>query len=162
MALSKFTVGQIVEIVAADPECQSRVNSWLNKVDIADSGLAGVIRNYAIGAGDFFSGGSIKAFDPSEPDQLAYLYSCDGIAEATTNAIKAKIETVPHLVKVDSQAREKGYSHTGTMLVMDDDTKYFLDWWKSLNIRNPFVFQYRNFMQDLGGGIPFSAFKGFS
>ena len=47
-------------------------------------------------------------------------------------------------------------------LIMDDETKYVLDWWKSLDIRDPFVFQYTNFMQDLGGGIPASDFKGFS
>ena len=162
MALSKFTVSQIVQIVADDPESKSRVNSWLNKIDIADSGAAGVVRNYAIGFADVFTFGKFKALDPSEQDQMAYLYSCDGIAEATTNAIKPKIATVPHLVSVEPQAREKGFSHTGTMITMDDETKYFLDWWKSLNIRDPFVFQYRNFMQDLGGGIPFSDFKGFS
>ena len=162
MALSKFTVSQIVQIVAADPDSKHRVNSWLNKIDIADSGTAGVVRNYAIGFADMVTFGNVKSLDPSEREQMAYLYSCDGIAEATTKAIKAKIDKVPHLVKVDEQAREKGYSHTGTMIVMDDETKYVLDWWKSLNIRDPFVFQYRNFMQDLGGGIPLSAFNGFS
>ena len=162
MALSKFTVSQIVQIVADDPDSKHRVNSWLNKIDIADSGTAGVVRNFSMVLGGMVTFGQAKAFDPSDQDQMAYLYSCDGIAEATSKAIKAKIDTVPHLVSVESQAREKGYSHTGTMLVMDDETKYFLDWWKSLNIRDPFVFQYRNFMQDLGGGIPFNEFKGFS
>jgi len=162
MTLSKFTVSQIVEIVAVDPESQHRVNSWLNKIDIADSGTAGAVRNLAIGLVGGITGGAFKSFDPTERDQMAYLYSCDGIAEATSKAIQAKIDKVAHLVKVDAQAREKGYSHTGTMITMDDQTKYVLDWWKSLNIRDPFVFQYRNFMQDLGGGVPLSDFKGFS
>lgn len=160
MALSKFTVSQIVQIVAADPESIHRVNSWLNKIDIADSGEAGAVRNFSMVLGSMFTAG--KTLDPSDQESLAYQYSCDGIAEATSKAIKAKLDTVPHLVKCEAQAREKGYSHTGTMIVMDDETKYVLDWWKSLNIRDPIVFQYRNFMQDLGGGIPFTAFKGFS
>ena len=159
MALSKFTVWQIVQIVAVDPECQHRVNSWLGKMP-TNTGTAGAVRNLAIGLVGGISGA--KAFDPSERDQMAYLYSCDGIAEATSNAIRPNIEKIAHLTRVDQQAREKGYSHTGTMIYMDDQTKYVLDWWKSLDIRDPFVFQYRNFMQDLGGGIPFSDFKGFS
>jgi hypothetical protein len=161
MALSKFTISQIVEIVAADPDCQHRVNSWLGKIP-TDTGTAGVVRNYAIGFMGMITGGSVEAFDPSEREAMAYQYSCDGIAEVTSKAINAKLDKVAHLAKCDQQAREKGYSHTGTMLVMDDETRYVLDWWKSLNIRDPFVFQYRNFMQDLGGGIPYSSFKGFS
>jgi len=159
MALSKFTVSQIVQIVVDDPESNHRVNSWLGKIP-TDTGTAGVVRNFAIGLVGGVTG--FKSFDPTERDQMAYLYSCDGIAEATTNAIRPKIDKVAHLARVEAQAREKGYSHTGTMIYMDDQTKYVLDWWKSLNIRDPFVFQYRNFMQDLGGGIPFSSFKGFS
>jgi hypothetical protein len=160
MALSRFTVSQIIQIVADDPDCKHRVNSWLNKIDIADSGEAGAVRNFSMVLGSIFTGG--KTLDPSDQESSAYQYSCDGIAEVTSKAIKAKIDTVPHLAKCEAQAREKGYSHTGTMLVMDDETKYVLDWWKSLDIRSPFVFQYRNFMQDLGGGIPFTDFKGFS
>ena len=162
MALSKFTVSQIVQIVVDDPESKHRVNSWLNKIDIADSGTAGAVRNFSMVLGSMFTLGQAKAFDTSDQEQMAYQYSCDGIAEATSKAIKAKIDTVLNLKEVGAMAREKGYSHTGTMLTMDDETKYVLDWWKSLNIRDPFVFQYRNFMQDLGGGIPFSSFKGFS
>ena len=85
----------------------------------------------------------------------------EGIAEATSNAIEARRGEAPHLKAVSQQAREKGYSHTGTLIEMDDGSRYVLDWWKSLSIRNPFVFRYRNFMQDLGGGIPFTEFKGF-
>ena len=48
MALSKFTVSQIIQIVAADPESKHRVNSWLNKIDIADSGTAGAVRNFSM------------------------------------------------------------------------------------------------------------------
>lgn len=162
MAISRVTVGQIVQIVAADSESNSRVNSWLNKVDIADSGTAGAVRNYAIAFADTFTPWHVKAFDPSERDSMAYLYSCDGIAEATSKAIQARISEVLHLVRVSSQARRKGYSHTGTLLEMDDGSKYVLDWWKSLSIRNPFVFRYLSFMDDLGDGIPYTDFKGFS
>ncbi len=162
MALSKITVTQIIQIVADDPDCKYRVSSWLSWIDIADSGEAGAVRNYAIGFMDMITLGKTKTFDPSEQDRMAYQYSCDGIAEVTSKAIKAKLITVPHLVSCDAQSREKGYSHTGTMIVMDDQSKYVLDWWKSLDIRSPFVFQYRNFMQDLGGGIPAYDFKGFN
>src|SRR5687767_10688081 len=115
MALSRFTVSQIIKIVVDDPESKRRINSWLNKIDIADSGTAGAVRNYSIAFMDVITFGKVKAFDPSEREEMAYLYSCDGIAEATSDAIKAKIDEVPHLVKVDAQARERGYSHTGTM-----------------------------------------------
>jgi hypothetical protein len=161
MALSKFTVSQIVQIVADDPESKSRVNSWLGKMP-TKTGNAGAVRNMGMVIGGIVTGGDNKKFDPSDRDQMAYKYSCDGIAEATSKAIQAKLDTVSHLKQVQQQAREKGYSHTGTMIVMDDQTKYVLDWWKSLDIRDPFVFQYTNFMQDLGGGIPASDFKGFS
>ena len=161
MALSKFTVSQLIQIVADDAESKSRVNSWLGKIP-TESGTAGAIRNFSMVLGSMFTLGQVDALDPSDQEQMAYQYSCDGIAEATSKAIQAKLSTVPHLAKCDAQAREKGYSHTGTMIVMDDETKYVLDWWKTLDIRDPFVFQYRNFMQDLGGGIPASQFKGFS
>ena len=157
MALSKFTVSQIVQIVAADPESQRRVNSWLGKMPTS-TGNAGAVRNM----GMVFGGIVSDKFDPSDREQMGYKYSCDGIAEATSKAIAANLDTVSHLKQVQQQARIKGYSHTGTMITMDDDTKYVLDWWKSLDIRDPFVFQFNNFMQDLGGGIPFSDFKGFS
>ena len=157
MALSKFAVSQIVQIVAEDPESQHRVNSWLGKMP-TKTGNAGAVRNI----GMVFGGIVSDKFDPSDREQMGYQYSCDGIAEATSKAIDAKKDTVSHLKNVQQQAREKGYSHTGTMLIMDDETKYVLDWWKTLDIRDPFVFQYRNFMQDLGGGIPYSSFKGFS
>src|SRR5689334_10829754 len=136
MALSKFTVNQIIQIVLDDSESKHRVNSWLRWMDIEDSGEAGAVRNFSMVLGGMFTGG--KAFDPGDQDSLGYKFSCDGIAEATSKAIKAKISTVPHLVSCDAQAREKGYSHTGTMIVMDDQTKYVLDWWKSLDIRSPF------------------------
>ena len=161
MALSKFTVSQIVQIVADDPESKSRVNSWLGKMPTS-TGQAGAVRNFSMVLGAIVTVGQAKTFDPSDREQMAYLYSCDGIAEATSKAIQAKIDTVAHLKEVGQQARVKGYSHTGTLIVMDDDTRYVLDWWKSLDIRDPFVFQFNNFMQDLGGGIPASDFKGFS
>src|SRR3982750_3039275 len=111
MALSKFTVSQIIQIVAVDPESNHRVNSWVGMVP-TNTGTAGVVRNFAIGCAETFTFGSIKALDPSERDQMAYLYSCDGIAEATSKAIKPKISTVLHLKDVGAQAREKGYYHT--------------------------------------------------
>jgi hypothetical protein len=161
MALTKFTVSQIVQIVADDPESKKRVNSWLGKMP-TKTGNAGAVRNMGMVVGGIVTGGQNKSFDPSDREQMAYQYSCDGIAEATSKAIQAKLGTVAGLKAVQQQARVKGYSHTGTMITMDDDTKYVLDWWKSLEIRDPFVFQYKNFMEDLGGGIPFSEFKGFS
>lgn len=161
MALSKFTVSQIVQIVVDDPESKLRVNSWLGKMPTS-TGNAGAVRNMAMVVGNIVTFGQNKSFDPSDREQMAYQYSCDGIAEATSKAIAAKKDTVSHLKEVQQQARVKGYSHTGTMITMDDDTKYVLDWWKSLDIRDPFVFQYQNFMQDLGGGIPASDFKGFT
>jgi hypothetical protein len=161
MALSRFTVSQIIQIVAQDPESLHRANSWLGKIP-TDTGTAGVVRNFSMVLGSIATLGQSKAFDPSERDQIAYQYSCDGIAEATSKAIRRRLPTVAHLVSVDAQARERGYSHTGTLIMMDDKTKYVLDWWKTLNVRDPFVFQYRNFMQDLGGGIPFSSFNGFA
>src|SRR5262249_33890481 len=127
MALSKYTVSQLIQIVADDPESKSRVNSWLNKVDIADSGEAGAVRNFSMVLGSIFTLGQATSLDPQDREQMAYKYSCDGIAEATSKAINAKLSTVPHLAKCDAQAREKGYSHTGTMVVMDDETKYVLD-----------------------------------
>jgi len=156
MALSKFTVSQIIQIVAVDPESNLRVNSWLGKMP-TKTGNAGAVRN----VGMVFGGIVSDKYDPSDREQNGYKYSCDGIAEATSKAIAAKKDAVSNLKEVQQQAREKGYSHTGTMLIMDDETKYVLDWWKTLDIRDPFVFQYRNFMQDLGGGIPYSDFKGF-
>ena len=80
MALSKFTVGQVIQIVADDSESKHRVNSWLNKIDVADSGEAGAVRNFSMVLGGMFSFGQAKSFDPSDQEQMAYKYSCDGIA----------------------------------------------------------------------------------
>ena len=162
MALSRTTVARILDVVASDPESNRRVNSWLRWMDIADSGTAGVVRNYSIAFADMMTFGQVKALDPSEREQLAYLYSCDGIAEATAAAIRPKVKEIPRLVRVDEQARERGYSHTGTLLEMDDGTKYVLDWWKSLSIRDPFVFKYQSFMWDLGDGINYTNWSGYS
>ena len=162
MALSKQTVLQIIEIVAQDAECQKRVNSWLNKVDIADSGTAGIVRNFAIGlAYGLVPKRWENSFDPSERESMAYLYSCDGIAEATSIAINAKIKDIEGLTRASEQARKTGYSHTGTLLEMTDNTKYVLDWWKSLSIRCPFVFKYDDFMYQKSEGTPSTDFKGF-
>ncbi len=163
MALTIHTVSQIILVVSQDPLSRSRINSSLRGGGASSFGIAGAIRNYSIAfAYTFTPSGLDKEFDPGEISSMAYKYSCDGIAEATVKAIKAKIAEIPALGDVSDQARVKGYSHTGTLLTMKDGTKYVLDWWRSLDAKMPFVFKYNDFIYNRTNGIRSLEFKGFS
>jgi len=162
MTLQKETVRQIIRVVADDPDCKKRTNSKLRFIDIADSGLAGSVRNTAIGlVYGLLPDKYDDNFDSGDWSSMAYEYSCDGIAEVTSIAINKKLDAIPALKRAYEQGRVKGFSHTGTLLEMKDDSKYVLDWWKSLNIHCPFVFRFQDFMYKRSDGTPYTSFEGF-
>ena len=105
MALSKFTVSQIVQIVADDPESKSRVNSWLNKIDIADSGEAGAVRNFSMVLGSMFTLGQAKAFDPSDQAAAARgRQQGDGGYEDVDDAIHSWLRSVLDVIQAGAES----------------------------------------------------------
>lgn len=164
MPLSVETARKLVDVVSKDQESRRRVDSWIRWFAVtqqghgpSSAGVAGVIRNFAMAAVNM---------DPSERDSNAFRWSCDGIAEATAIAINKAIQLdrkrFSGIVSAEEQARKEGYSHTGTLINLEGGSRYVFDWWKSLDVMNPHIFRYDDFMNDRGRSVPFQDFLGFS
>jgi hypothetical protein len=158
MALSREAVRQIVIVVSNDPECVRRVNSWIRGPVFG--AFAGPARDFGLALGNVAT--LTTAFDPQDVESVAYQYSCAGIAAATAIGIRQAIDAVPDVIAVVEQSREVGHAHSGTMIRMRDKTQYVLDWWKSLDVWNPRIFQHYDFVHNIGNGVAFADFKGFA
>lgn len=170
MSLSKETVRKIVRIISADRESCDRISSWISSGLAARMGYGGLVRNLVMGT---------VGLSPGDQSSTGYRLSCDGIADATAAAISNVIkkssgsdprwcnvvkEPLREVLEAKSKARsiDHGFSHTGTAIYMKDGTQYVLDWWMSLNVEDPHIFRYDDFIYNRGNSVRFSDFNGWS
>jgi hypothetical protein len=157
MALSKKTAIAIIDAVASDSESQATINVRSNdspatKVVPASWGITGALRNFAH---------VISFSDPTDPKVERLL--CTGIARTTSRAIDEKLSGtpgIPEVSKTEVVSREKPISHTATVIVMKDGSKYVFDWHKSLDVHNPWIYKLDDWKLNQGG-LRFLEFKGW-
>ena len=174
MALSRETVAAIIEVVAADNLCRSVINKagmprlvqavapWL--------AMAGAYRNAQMQMYEWYSDvPPASSEDSGSPYMMERI--CVGIAnavqEAATRALFTKKLNIPidysqHIARVRN---DTFFGHYANKVVSSDGGEYVLDWWMTLEIRNPMVWRYSEWRQYplVCGtvGCPFSLFRGF-
>ena len=162
MSISRSQIQAVIDIVAADADCQRIIRSpghpegtgmkmfgWATGGIVywrvlEHFGLSGWIRNAIAGA-------------VLSDDQYQKMI-CGGIVAVTVAAIDPKKASVPGLKDVQGSAREPGgWAHFATLLLMKDGTEYVLDWHKTLVISNPWVSKHRDW-KVATNEIPFASF----
>lgn len=171
--LKKQTVAAIVDVISKDPECR-RV---INKSDIPRLlkyapywlGATGAIRNATIQTKEWWNGVPPAT---SEDSGSKYFLEriCQGVANAVQNAFTAGITyKKKDIIGVDTGAglvKERNitfFGHYANLLVTSDGHQYILDWWMTLEIDNPMVWQRHewNHYPIIHRGIPFKMFDRF-
>jgi hypothetical protein len=163
MSLSRAQAQAVIDIVAADPDCQKIIRSpghpeggtatqvfgWVSGGIIywrvlERFGLAGWVRN--------------ALAEPFVDDHQWQKMICGGIVAVTVAAIDPKRGRVPGLKDVEGSQREPGgWAHFATLLKMKDGTEYIMDWHKTLVISNPWVSRHRDW-KVATNEIPFASF----
>lgn len=160
MALSRETAGKIIEIVAADINCQRVIqtnpsSSFLNPgtdLFLRFSHLAGSVRNAAMMLQGKYTGD--KEFDEK---------ICIGIALVTFKAILVAIKQnrLPEVYTANSTHRvHLGTHHEATWIRMKDDSEYVFDWHATLKLRDPVISKIEDW-QKAQNGINYLLFSGF-
>ncbi len=176
MALSRETANRIVDAVAADPECVSRIRSVFALIPGAQSGA---VRNFGIATvnntsmlandayhwvlqrdpkfreswlGQWLDRKDLTVMDPGDPAVERYV--CTGIASATLTALRQAKAASPaafeRVAELDLVSRTKPYDHTATF-VATPDGEYVFDWWKTLHPACPMIYHQADFLLNRGG-----------
>ncbi len=175
MALAKITVSRIIRIVAADEECNFRIQSiiallplgkktgWVRNLGMAlGQGLWPAGQRYAEGRWGVNFGENANELDPNIDLSTGHKLSCDGIVLAVRDAVSKKLTAVPAVASVEKVSRSNGLAHAGLLLNTTDGGEYILDWWMSLDVENPYVFPFKPWDADKKEtGIKYSDFGGF-
>jgi hypothetical protein len=154
MALSRSTAAKIVDVVTRDKESFHRITAFFGIAPPPH--IAGGIQNFILA--------STPGVDPSDPNSFGFKVSCDGISLAMAAAINVAVARgeIPDVAEAKDQARLEPISHTGTAIRMKDGTKYVFDWHKTLNVSNPAIYEFEDFIENrVNSDMLFSNFKGF-
>jgi len=131
--VQKGTAKAIVDTVARDPECNRRINSWLDPLIPDRLGIAGSVRNIGMMGANLFN----PFFKGPSAEETKFV--CVGIAEATANAINAA--SVPGVTKAsDIDRTHWGTYHVATRIELSDGTTVVFDWHANLDPHNPRIF----------------------
>jgi len=150
MALNKATAGKIIEIVAADPECQRRI-TWTKVNPALAAALPPVVLSFAKGMEKVLELGQIaggvrnavlmamgREPGSKEFDEIC----CAGIAASVVEAIYKvlKMGGLPEVRSAPTVKRTaRGIYHTANCFIMRDDSEYVFDWHATLQIRDPAI-----------------------
>ena len=160
MALSKQTPQTIIEIVAADTDCQKAIQTspstvFLNPgtgLFLRFSHLSGSVRNAAMMLQGKYTGD--KEFDEK---------ICLGIALVTFKASLGAIKQrrLPELHTANSTHRVHwGTHHEATWIRMKDDSQYAFDWHATLKLRDSVISKLDDWQKGQNG-ITYCLFSGF-
>ena len=156
MALSRQQVAEVISVVQKDADFCDRVTS-----NFAALGRdAGGVRNATL----LPFGGDME--DPNNP---TIKYLCVGIAIRASQVINAAVKRwqLPR-VQMGHFASTVDGGHTGCELTMKDGSVYVIDWWQTLLISNPVLFQAADFTNNNFFavwklyGTQYRDFKGFA
>ena len=152
----------VVDIVAADPESNRRIDSNIDGIIPASWGIAGGLRNAGYVALYMASFGRFG--DPTEVEYADRV--CTGIADATSNAINkavkdrdARVRRVRSAGVVD-RARY-GTAHPATSVMMVDGQTHVIDWHSTLDQKNPMMYRTLAEWKADVGGVALEAFTGW-
>lgn len=165
MPLTREQVKIAIEIVAADSMCNRVIQP-----DPGPDGGLGLVPNFRQAVLETFglSGWTRNAqayvlngaglMDQGTYEQLM----CGGIAAVTVAALRPRRIRIPHLQAVEQTDPRSagGWAHIATLLRMDDNAEYVLDWHKTLNVYNPWVSRYADWWE-ARNEVPFVGFFGF-
>lgn len=142
----------IVDIVAADAECRRRISSVIGKILPDALTFSGDVRDLVLGTKVWLTPGA----SINDPENA--MFFCSGIADAAVKAINngrrwnpysqilSRVLTVERIDRMPQRPRVKDW-HSGVLVKTVDGGEYVFDWWKTQDIRNPFVqqaFDFRN------------------
>jgi hypothetical protein len=171
MALSVAAVTELVHAVMNDGECQQiirplppivqaliphgvhinpgAIRNTVN-VDLDNGGRLNVIGH------DW--GGTMDKYSPRTKSEM-----CFGIEAQTTRVIVQCLLREHSLSSVSmAYPAEADYAHRATCIQTRDRCEYVLDWWMTLEIDNPMVWELRDWKCGNGSaGVEFKSFTGF-
>ena len=166
MPLSRGLALAIVGAVAADPECNRRINSPIGSILPSRLGWAGSVRNYGyalVGTYAALPQGKYSAQPTKEQDDLV----CYGIRDATMDAIKAAIkkakpgDSLKTISEVSYVVRDNPIVHTATLIVMSKTSAYVFDWHATLDTGNPMMYPSAEAFDKGEGSVTFAKFTNF-
>jgi hypothetical protein len=123
----------VVDIVAADPESNRRIDSNIDGLIPASWGVAGGVRNAGYVALYMASFGRFG--DPTDVEYADRV--CTGIADATSKAIDKAVQNRDARVRRVRRAgvvdrTRYGTAHTATSVMMIDGQTHVIDWHATL------------------------------
>lgn len=176
MALAPITVSRLIKIVSADPVASYRITSWLSTVPVLGpytgsvrnmffslgQGLIDIGAQYAEGRWNVDMGKDYNPLNPNLEGSIGYELQCTGLAEAACAAIMKAKASVPAVANASVVARSSGFAHAGVLIETTDGGKYVVDWWLTLELKNPYLFLFDDWDQNISGsGVSYFHFKGF-
>lgn len=156
MALARKTAGKIIDLVAADVNCQRAIQPesntdflWvMQDLALEFTHTAGAFRNLAM----IFSGKGPG--DPTFDERI-----CLGIALVTANAIRKG--NLPEVRSVATCHRVHWWvHHEATWVRMRDESEFVFDWHATLTIRDPAISRLENWI-DAKMAVNYRIFLGF-
>jgi hypothetical protein len=171
MALSKKMVAGVIDIIKQDPGCRRVINKSdmprLLQMAPAWLGSAGALRNAGMQTYEWWN--EIPPVT-SEDSGSAYFMEriCQGVADAVALAFQAasKKKMIPGInmgAGLVKDRNETFFGHYANVLETTNGREYILDWWMTLEIDNPMVWQRHewNHYPIVHAGIPFKMFDEF-
>lgn len=170
--LTKDSVKQVVDVIRADSNCRRIINKSdmprLSQLAPYWLGTAGAIRNASIQTYEWWN--NIQPATTEDSGSQYFMERiCQGVANAAAEAFQRfayQRKTIPGVKSEAGLVKDRNstfFGHYANVLTTTDGREYILDWWMTLEIDNPMVWQRHEWNQYplIHRGIPFKMFTFF-